>query len=440
MVSHLSAAQSVAAGLRRPPGLEDPFAATQAAWRFYANPRVSLAQLIGPPLARAAEGVARDCGAYALVALDWCPLHFGGHASKGDRVPLAHDRDLGYELLTALAIGDRDGAPIAPLCLELRAADGVHSTRGGRPLPARSSLDALTPVMGHVADLGLARTPVFVIDREADSVGHYRRWDRAGHLFVVRADDRPRVVYEGEQLPLGEVADRLKRGAGGRAFAEARRVEFRGAPARQFVAETTVVLRRPARTHRVDRRTGRAAHRNVRGRPLALRLVVGEVRDGAGAVLARWLLLTNLPATVAAATVALWYYWRWRVEGYHKLLKGAGQQVECWQQETAAAVARRLCVAAMACVVVWRLARDRRPEAAPVRDLLVRLSGRQMKRGRGARDFTEPALLAGLGVLVPMLDLLERHDADDLRAMARAVLPILAGHQRPPPPTQSEGG
>src|SRR6185312_5752797 len=114
--------------------------------------------------------------------------------------------------------------------------------------------------------------------------------------------------------------------------------------------QTSVVLRRPARTHRKDKRTGRARHRNVAGGPLALRLVVGEVRDEKGGVLARWLLLTNLPAPVAAATVVLWYYWRWRIETYHKLLKTAGQEIECWGQQTPGALARRLTVAAMACV------------------------------------------------------------------------------------------
>jgi len=123
--------------------------------------------------------------------------------------------------------------------------------------------------------------------------------------------------------------------------------------------------------------------------------------------------------------VALWYYWRWRIESYHKLLKGAGQQVEHWQQETAAAMARRLLVAAMACVVVWRLARDEHPQAAAMRDVLVRLSGRQMRRGKIARGFTETALLAGLGVLLPMLELLEHHDVAELRGMAEAALPGL---------------
>ena len=427
-MGHLSPSHRVAAGLSVPPGLNRPFAAAQAAWRFYSNPSVTLPQLASPPadLARAAAPGACDAG--VLVVLDWCPLHYGGHPSKADRVPLAHSRDLGYELLTALAVSDRDGSPIAPLCLELRAADGVHTTRADRPLPPASRLDRLGPVMRHVRGLlgdaggAAGRPPVFVIDREADSVGHFRAWAAAGHRFLVRADDGRRVLHGGRELKLGAVADALR--AGG-AFAEARAVEFEGRPARQFVAEAQVVLHRPARTHRVDRAAGRAVHRNVAGDPLPLRLVVSEVRDGGGGVLARWLLLTGLPAGVDAATAALWYYWRWRVESYHKLLKAAGQQAECWQQETAAALARRLLVASTAAVVVWRLARDGRPEAALLRTVLVRLSGRQMKRAKGARGFTEPALLAGLGVLLPMLALLDTHTPDDLRRLADQALPGL---------------
>jgi hypothetical protein len=437
VVSHLSSAQRVAAGLRLPAaGDADPFAATQAAWRFYANGSVSLPQLAGPPLACARAAVAAGaCDRYALVVLDWSPLHFGRHAAKLDRVPLAHGRDLGYDLLTALAVSDRDGAPLAPVALELRAADGVHATRAGRPLRPASRLDGLTPLVAHVESLALGRPAVYLADREADSVGHLRAWHAAGRRFVVRADDAPRVLHGGVHRPLGAVADALRSGRGGRAFADAGGVQFRGGPARQFVAEAAVTLRRPARTHRAGRRAGKARHRNVAGEPLTLRLVVSEVRDPAGgAVLARWLLLTNLPdpgadpgadKAVGAATVARWYYWRWRIEGYHKLLKGAGQQVEQWQQETAAALARRLLVAAMACVVVWRLARDDRPAAAAMRDVLVRLSGRQMKRGEDARGFTGPALLAGLGVLLPMLELLEHHTPDELRHVADAALPGL---------------
>lgn len=424
-MGHLSPSHRVAAGMTVPPDLNRPFAAAQAAWRFYANPSAALPRLAAPLVELARAQAPSACDAYVLVALDFCPLHYGSHPSKHDRVPLAHSKDLGYELLTALAVSDRDGSPIAPLCLELRAADGLHSTRAAKPLPPPSSLDGLGPVMRHVAGLlgGLGRTPVFVIDRGADSVGHYRAWARAGRRFLVRADDQRKVLHGGRELKLGGVADAL-RDAG--ALAPCRGVEFEGRPARQFVGETGVVLHRPARTHRVDEAAGKAVHRDVAGRPLALRLVVGEVRDEeTGGVLARWLLLTNLPPEAGAAAVALWYYWRWRIEGFHKLLKGAGQQAECWQQGTAEAVARRLAVSSMAAVVVWKLARDGGPGAAGLRGLLVRLSGRQMKRTGNSRGFTEPALLAGLGVLLPMLELLRTHDPDDLRRLVDQALPGL---------------
>jgi IS4 transposase len=86
----------------------------------------------------------------------------------------------------------------------------------------------------------------------------------------------------------------------------------------------------------------------VAGEPVPLRLVVSQIRDGAGRVLAQWLLLSNVPAEVEAGTLAQWYYWRWRIESFFKLLKGAGRQLEAWQQHRAMAVAKRLLVVSAA--------------------------------------------------------------------------------------------
>jgi hypothetical protein len=181
------------------------------------------------------------------------------------------------------------------------------------------------------------------------------------------------------------------------------------------VAEVTVVLDRPAWRHR--RAGGRVVHKRVPGRPLALRLVISRVCDARGETVAVWYLLTNVPAVVEAATVALWYYWRWRLESFVKLLKGAGQQVEHWQQETGEALAKRLLVAARACVVVWH--RERPPAAEALRGLLVGLSGRQRKRGKGC---TAPALLAGLWVYLAMLQALESHSVEQLRGFKEYLL------------------
>ncbi len=405
---HVAPLQAVAAGLRAVPGLARPFASAQAAWRFWANPRTPLKTLAQPLLEAATAAVPLECLDFALVVHDWSLLHYNGHLSKLDRVELAHSKDLGYELQTALLLSDQDGQPIAPLCQTLRAADGLYSTRSSQVRQPPAKLDRLAPVLRFIHDLRLGKPAVHIIDREADSVDHYRRWLKKGRLILVRADDNRRVRHEGHSRLLPEVVKSL---LGRGAFRDARGVSYHGQRARQWVAEAAVVLDRPSK-----QKGGRLSKP---GPALRLRLVVAQVRDEQGAVLAQWLLLTNVPAGVAAERVALWYYWRWRVETYFKLLKSAGLHLEQWQQETALATAKRLTVAAMAGVVVWRVARSERPEGQRLREVLVRLSGRQVQRADG---FTEPALLAGLYLLFNALEVLEHYDPQELRRLLVAVL------------------
>jgi hypothetical protein len=412
----LAVTQPVAAGLRAIPGAAQAFASTQAAWRFYSNGRVSLTQLAQPLLDHARQGVAASCAAYALVVHDWSQLHYNDHTSKEDRVALSQTTDLGYELQSALVLSDRSGEPLAPVFHGLRAADGVHSSQSGQVEPPPSQLDGLAPVMAFVAQLQWERPAVHLLDAEADSIAHFRHWQRANYLFVVRADDCNRVVYAGVTLSLKKVRGQLAA-----PFRLAREVEYHGRRAQQYVAETTVTITRKAKLQRHGKKGPRTI---LRGEPLQLRLVMAEVRDAQGQVLACWYLLTNVPASVNAETIALWYYWRWRIESYFKLLKGAGQQLEHWQQETAAAVARRLLVASMACVLVWQLARSTAPEAEQVRTFLIRLSGRQMKHGE---SYTWPALLAGLWVFLTMIDVLEHHDFQEIQALVDRVMPKPSG-------------
>lgn len=407
VLGHLKDQQAVAAGVRAVVDLHDAFAATQAAWRFFANPRTTLPQLAQPLREAARSAVPQACDDFALVVHDWSQLHYNQHASKQDRVPLAHAQDLGYELQTALLLSDRDGSPIAPVFQSLRCADGVYASHTARVLAAPTKLDRLAPVMRQVRRLDLGRPAVHIIDREADSVSHYRSWARQGRLFLVRADLARQVLHEGEERLLPAVVERLREQG---AFRDTREVLYHGRPHRQWVAQTEVVLHRPGK-HGQGRRL-------ERGRALPLRLVVCEVRDAAGAVLALWLLLTNVPRRVAAATVALWYYWRWLIETYFKLLKGAGLQLEHWQQETGAALAKRLLVAAMACVLVWKVSRSERPEGEQLRQILLRLSSRSMHHGVAS---TEPALLAGLWVLLSALALEEPYDLGQLRRLLRAT-------------------
>lgn len=258
-------------------------------------------------------------------------------------------------------------------------------------------------------------TPVFVIDAESDSIAHLRAWSAAGKKYLVRGKAAHTALYEGKQSTLSAIGEQLKRTG---QFEFAREVEFEGRIVRQWVAETPIVITRAA----CPQRKGQP-RKTITGLPLELRLVVSELRDDTGQVVAIWYLQTNIESSVAKAMVVLWYYWRWRVESYHKLLKSEGQHVESWLQKSGEAIARRLAIASMACVIVWRIQLDPSEEGARVRKLLIRLSGRQMSRKQPA---TAPALLAGLWVLLATLDVLQTYDLEFLQECASYAKKTLA--------------
>ena len=136
-----------------------------------------------------------------------------------------------------------DGAPIAPALVSLTTADGVLSTRGGDPAPDICHIDQVRGDMQYVSDLDLGTTLVHVIDREADSVDHWRQWSVDGHLALVRGDDR-RVLCQGKESSLVAVAEGFRQGD---AFQDAGTARFHGRVARLYVAEAEVVLHRPGR-------------------------------------------------------------------------------------------------------------------------------------------------------------------------------------------------
>lgn len=298
-------------------------------------------------------------------------------------------------------------------------ADAVLSTRP-HPIadhPA-AHVDQLLPAMTAVAALALPARLVHVVDREADSVGHWRQWDPT-HVVLVRADDR-HVVWDGEPTKLSAVHAAVRERGG---FADGGAARYRGRKARLFVAEAAVVLDRPAK-RKVG---GRSVE--VPGRPLELRVVMTEVRDADGAVLARWWLLTNAPAEWgASADVARWYYYRWRIESAFKLLKSAGWDVEGWLQRTGAGLLRKLLVALGGCVQVWRLQAREDASAEWLKELLMRLSGRQAKR---SQPVTTSGLLAGLWVWQSAQGVIGDHGADTVERLVAEHLPLFAPPPRP---------
>ena len=368
------------------------------------------------PMHQAIRCQAAD-GGVLLAVHDWSTLSFGNHSSKADRATLTHEHDLGYDLATVLIVRASDGAPIAPAHVAMKTADGVLATRDDGTAADLPHVDQILPAMRYVRELDFGPPVVHVIDREADSVNHWRQWSADGHLALVRADDR-KVLHEEQETTLVAIADAM-RGCG--VAKDVGSVLYRGRKARLRVAETEVVLHRPGKRNVGKKKV------NVPGPPLPLRLIVAEVRDLKGRVLARWLLLTNVSTELAdASTIAFWYYYRWRIESLHKLLKSSGWQLEGWLQRNGERIFKKLLIALGACVAVWGLERRSDEQSKAFQLLLMQLSGRQTKR---RQPVTTSGLLAGLWVLQGALGPLARHGPKKLNAMLENHLPLFAATQ-----------
>jgi hypothetical protein len=414
---HAHSVNAAVTGLSALPSTTKPMASVKAMSRFLNHENVTLTALI-EPLQEAIQAVAAESSALVvLVVHDWSMFSFHTHTSKTDCYKRTSAKDLGYDLGTALVVDADDGRPLGPMEFRVRTANGILTTRPGIIDTPSSHVDELADVMDDSARWHLGRPLVHIIDREADSVGHFRDWYKAGHWFLVRAKNDRRVIWEGQSITLKELQAQLAgdfRDPLNSTLLKIKTNEH--GYCRVQVLQTNVILDRPAKTW-ID-----GVQKEIPGPALPLRLVLTRVIDELGVVRAEWLLLTNVPATFDANTIARWYTWRWRIESYHKLLKTAGMNAEEWQQESGEAFAKRIVIASMACLTVWLLQQDSSEEAARLKGVLIRLSGRQMKHR--VKD-TAPALLAGLEKLLAVVNILETNDLEDILALARRLLPNL---------------
>ena len=128
VAEHTGHGHPVASGPRLLPDETSGHAAAMAAWRFYHNPRTTFTRLAEPLLQAGCAAAATQCQDFALVAIDWSWLNYRRHDSKADRLE-GPNGVLGYKLLSALLVSDRDGQPLAPLVSQLRTATALYSSR-----------------------------------------------------------------------------------------------------------------------------------------------------------------------------------------------------------------------------------------------------------------------------------------------------------------------
>ena len=282
---HLDAVPSGAAGSASLPSRVSSFAETMGAYRFFNNDRIDFVELMEPLRQLARQKLAGVSAPVVLLIHDLCKLSYPGHASTKDQAQLAQANNRGYELTTVLAVSGRDVAPLAPVEVHFKTGDGVLSTRDPAP-PDIHQMEQVLPTMNVSGAWNLGCPALHVIDREADSVGHYRAWHAGGHHFLVRGHDHRVVTWEGKPIARNTVGLELqKRGP----FQHCGEALYRGRAAQLWVAETEVVLAQPARTM-VTVGQGKKAkkkQREIPGPPLTLRLFVAQVRNETGQTLAK---------------------------------------------------------------------------------------------------------------------------------------------------------
>jgi hypothetical protein len=286
----------------------------QGLWRFLSNEKVTPGKLGAPLLAQAQQASEGDCDNYVLIMHDWSRINYNRHTSKRDRERMTHESDLGYELQSSLAVSDRHGAPLGAVAQNLVTSEAILSSwreptcrpPGAQGVP--NHLDELTERIGWLEQNGPWPLPlVHIVDREADSVGHLRQWTAAGQKWLVRTKATRRVRLGREERKVEVIARELD-------YRLEQQIEYQGQRCGQWVAECPVVLARPARPKRLGP-DGRRVPAEP-GEPIKVRLVVSRLENTAGQVLATWYLLSNLPSECTAATLSLWYYYRWRIESY----------------------------------------------------------------------------------------------------------------------------
>ncbi|HED2912989.1 TPA: transposase [Enterobacter hormaechei subsp. steigerwaltii] len=384
---------SNAPGIKALANHQQAWSASQAAWRFFNNENATFPMLSSPLLALARQAATASDSRFLLVAHDWCRCNFARHNSKLDKAQLSHERDIGYELQASLLIDGASGRPLAPLGLNLLTEQGVYQCREVMPQPKQPHLDELVSRIQWQEQLGLDKSLVHVVDREADSVSHLRQLSQ--YRWLTRCKQDATLLHEGEYQTVRQIAQALKPKLIGP-------VSLRGRQGFLFVGEASVALQRKS-------------ERVMAGEPPAARLVLSQVVDAHGKELASWYLLSNV-TEVAATELAQWYCWRWNIESWFKLLKSDGFQLEDWQQTHGEAIFRRLLVSSMACTLTFRLYEDDSADARQLKTFLVRLSGRVTKR---AKPVTLPALLAGLYLFLQMQEVMNTYTPEELKELTR---------------------
>ncbi|MDQ7061247.1 MAG: transposase [Sulfurimonas sp.] len=254
------------------------------------------------------------------------------------------------------------------------------------------------------------------------SIAFMRGLDEDKQLFLLRGKKNSTVNYYDEKskqtisIKQSELADKLPFGK------EVKKIVYKKKKVTIFVNEYNITISRDA-TKMIAGKNGKRKLQRTKGKTLKLRFIVERLVNDKNEVVAEWLLVSNLfDEEIDAKTLAQWYYYRWKIESYFKLLKSSGFNLEEWQQKEPLALFKRLLIISNACILIWKIANDNSDNTKAIRDFLISLSGKQIQRGV---DFTYPSLLSGLESYLATLDLLRQFSVEDIFKMRDELVEII---------------
>ncbi len=314
------------------------WAATKAAYRFFASKQVS-ADAIRAAHAQATLQRARHHSTILLLQ-DTTELNYTSHPNTTGLGHLDSALCFGLKVHSGLAV-TTDGVPLGLLHQQVWTRNAPSKERTGRKRPQeeRESQRWLT-TLAEVQELVEATTRLLVVaDREADIYP----------LFAAPRDERTDLLVRAsyDRILLG--GKKLEQVAGEVEWQGTRRVVI---PANGSRVErtATVSMGWTSATMQPPQDYPRAASAP---RPCVQLVVVEEREAPAGVKPLRWLLWTTLAVENwdDAVQVVEYYRLRWLIERYHYVLK-SGCGLEKLQLETGAGLERALAAYGM---VAWRL-------------------------------------------------------------------------------------
>ncbi len=234
-------------------------------------------------------------------------------------------------------------------------------------------------------------------------------------FYIIRANDKSTVEYNGEKVSQMELAAKVPLGD----FVKT--IKYYGKKVRVYANEVAIKITRDAYVKVVDD-DGKIKRIRVIGDAVNCRFVVERLVDEEKNVVATWMLLSNLKKDVTTETIALWYYFRWKIESFFKLLKSFGFNLEKWQQETSQAIFKRLLIVSYVSLLIWKLEHSNDINAQKLKLFLVKISGRLVKKEKIS---TSSSLLTGLWIFLSMMDIIILYDLDQLTSMKNQLVEIM---------------